>query len=92
MVTSLWRPFEVVITHEPTGETVCVGGDTVRTQREALKKAEKIMRSRLWAAQNGLKRPDLEAVIAEYDLPDDVEYPNDLGDYRKPSNTLLNGE
>jgi hypothetical protein len=40
----------------------------------------KLLRSRLWAAQNLPPRPD---VIAVYDLPDDQPFPHELNDYRK---------
>ena len=40
------------------------------------------LRSRLWAQQNGFKRPCFDDVVASYDLPDDIEGPNDLDDYR----------
>lgn len=71
----------VQITHKPTGETVFI--DFSRSVHKNREMGLKVIRSRLWALQHGIKRPELDDVISEYNLPDDVEYPNDLEDYRK---------
>lgn len=69
---------DVRVTHEPTGiSATCT---ECRTEREGKAKAMKLLRSRLWAAQNLPPRPD---VIAVYDLPDDQPFPHELNDYRK---------
>jgi protein subunit release factor A len=58
----------------PTGECVLVDKSFSRSQFKQRNMAVKILRSRLWAEQNGLGRN--ETIIAEYDFPDDVPYPN----------------
>lgn len=68
---------DVVITHLPTGiQAACT---TERTERHAKEKAMKLLRSRLWAAQNLPARPEL---VATYELPDAEPYPNEISDCR----------
>lgn len=70
-----WTP-TVCVTHEPTGiSATCT---ECRTTREGKDKAMKLLRSRLWAAQNLPPRPD---VVAAYDLPDDQPFPHELGEF-----------
>lgn len=70
---------DVVVTHKPTG--ISAACTECRTEREGLEKAMKLLRSRLWAAQNLPPRPD---VIASYDLPDEQPFPHELAEFRKP--------
>ena len=65
----------------PSGESVIV--DCTRSSHKNITIAMKVLRSRLWAKQNGFKRPTLDDVVARYNLPDDIEYPNDLNDYNE---------
>lgn len=51
--------------------------------RDAHDKALSLLRARLFAIKNGILPSTLE--VASYDLPDGVEWPNDLNDHRKPS-------
>jgi protein subunit release factor A len=64
----------------PTGESVLVDKSFSRSQFKQRNMAVKILRSRLWAEQNGLGRSD--EIISTYDILGD-EYPNDLNDYRE---------
>jgi protein subunit release factor A len=73
--------FAVRITHIPTGEMACVDSTTARNMPQAKRQAESLLHARVWAAQNGMKRPCAE--IATYDLPDDVQWPSDLYEYRQ---------
>ena len=73
--------FAVRITHKPTGETACVDSTTARNMPQAKRQAESLLRARVWAAQNGLKRPCAE--IARYELPNDVQWPSELSEHRK---------
>lgn len=73
-----WNRPSVRVTHVPTGVSAIV--DSSRSNYKNEQVATKVLRSRLWAIQNGYGlKPD---VISETVLPDDVEWPNDLGDYR----------
>ena len=73
--------FAVRITHKPTGEMACVDSTTARNMPQAKRQAETLLRARVWAAQNGLKRPCAE--IASYELPNDVQWPSELREHRK---------
>ena len=52
-----------------------------RSQHKQQKVANQIIRSRLWAIQNGYGRSDKE--VAVYDLGDDEIYPYELQDIRE---------
>lgn len=73
--------FAVKITHEPTGEMACVDSTTARSMAQAKRQAAELICARVWAAQNGLKRHD--AVIANYELPNNDQWPGDLSKYRE---------
>ena len=73
--------FAVTITHEPTGETSCVASTTARSVAQAEQQAGELIRARVWAAQNGLKRNDAE--IANYELPSNDQWPSELSKYRQ---------
>ncbi|MCL4469879.1 MAG: hypothetical protein ACYC05_11675 [Sulfuricella sp.] len=73
--------FAVRITHKPTGEMVCVDSTTARSMAQAKRQADELLRARVWAANNGLKKSCAE--IASYELPDDDQYPYDLNEYRQ---------
>ena len=75
------KDFAVTITHELTGEKVCVDSTCVRSMAQAKQKAGELIRARVWAAQNGLKRHDAE--IANYELPNNDQWPSDLSKYRE---------
>lgn len=74
--------FSVRVTHAPTGEQATIDSYSAKTLREAHNKATKLLRSKVWAAQNGIHRPKIGEVVANYNLPDDAPFPNELGDYR----------
>ena len=42
----------------------------------------KIIRSRLWALDHGLQRSDLNQIVAKYDFPDDISYPEDINKFK----------
>ena len=73
--------FAVRITHIPTGEMASVDSTTARNMPQAKRQAEGLLRARVWAAQNGMKKPCAE--IASYELPDDDQWPSELNNYRK---------
>lgn len=81
MIFGKFIRFAVQVTHEPTGLTAIVDSIVARNERDALTKASRLLRSRIWAEQNGLKRP--ESIIADYDLPDEDPFPHELSEYRK---------
>jgi len=74
--------FAVRITHQPTGETAYVDSTCARNMIQAKQWAEGLLRARVWASRNGLKRPCSE--IANYELPDSDQWP-DLNEFRKDS-------
>lgn len=82
------RKKAVRVTHAPSGESVTIPGDyaSLRTEsattREMQQIAISVIRSRLVAEQIGAGRSTKE--VACYDLPDGMEYPNDLLPFRSP--------
>ena len=70
----------IKVTHIPSGETVI--SDSKRSQHENRNIAMKVSRSRLWAQQNGFPRPSMDDIVANYELPDEPPYPDDLEDIR----------
>lgn len=72
----------VKVTHEPTGETVRLDNCFHRSDHKKKEMALKIIRSRLWAIQNGMGRSEEEVSVC--DIPEDRDwYPNDFVDYRE---------
>jgi len=70
----------VTVTHEPTGESVTVTSQITRSQFHARRIALEILRSRVYAFQQGINRSDREVAI--YDLPGDNPYPHELGEFK----------
>jgi hypothetical protein len=72
----------VRVNHVPSGETCEVGG-SVREHLFRLRDlALRVIRSRLWARENGAGRSDAE--VASYEIPDgeELDGPHDLAPYR----------
>jgi protein subunit release factor B len=71
---------KMTITHIPTGEVVKV--DQVRRNESYRQRniGMKILRSRLWAEQNGYGRKD--SIVGEYDFKDDMDLLKELPEYR----------
>lgn len=79
-----FNPSTVVLTHIPTG---IVGvGDTATSQHRNKAKALSMLRSRVWASLN--LDPDSRLPVASYVLPENVQYPEDLQQFRKKSPAL----
>lgn len=72
----------VTVTHEPSGEVVKVDDSFGRSQYKKRQLAIQLMRSRLWAEQNGYGRSTKEVSVC--DIPEAVNWwPNDFSDYRE---------
>lgn len=81
---SLWNSRGcVIVIHEPTRECAKVDDSFGRSVHKKKELAVKILRSRLWAEQNGYGRSIEEVSVC--DVPDDKDwsYPNDFVDYRE---------
>jgi peptide chain release factor 2 len=72
----------VKLTHIPTGEVVWV--DNTNSRHKNTEMALKILKSRLWAFAHGIHRPNLDEVMADYEFPDDIDYPNEVLKYKNP--------
>ena len=57
------RQGSVKVTHIPSGESVI--SDATRSQHKNLALAMKVLRSRLWSAQNGVERSEVEVAVYE---------------------------
>jgi hypothetical protein len=81
-----WIRFSVRVIHTPTGLSATIDASSnVRTERQAHVKALTLLRSRVWAAQNGFARSDAE--VGSYELPDGEQCPHEMSEYRKsPTN------
>lgn len=73
----------VKVSHDPTGESVTITSRDFRSMHKAKITANKILRSRIFAKKFISEKRDKE--VAAYDLPDGVEYPHDLSEFRLPT-------
>jgi protein subunit release factor B len=81
-MSSWYSRNSVKVTHEPTGETVQIDDLFSRSQRKKKDMAIKILRSRLWAEQNGYGRSEKEVSVC--DIAEEHDWwPNDWSDYRE---------
>ena len=64
----------IKITHEPTGESVSLPfRDNEMSESKARKLALKLLTSRIYA-----KRMQLHEAVKTYELPDGIQYPDEL--------------
>ncbi len=81
----MYRDNVIKLTHIPTGIEITVSNS--RSQHKNRELALKILRSKLWALNNGAILPDLNhIVVATYDLTDG--YKDELYEYRESENKL----
>ena len=76
-----WNRATVIVTHLPTGiVSVC---ESERHQHRNKSNAIAVLRSKLFAIQTGLVLEQKPFDTVNYRLPDDVQYPNDLTQYKE---------
>lgn len=81
-MSSWYSRNSVKVTHEPTGETIQIDDLFSRSQHKKKDMAIKILRSRLWAEQNGYGRSEIE--VSTCDGGEQLNFgPNDWSDYRE---------
>lgn len=73
----------ITVTHVPTGISVTVDDNYSRSLNKCRDKAMSILRSKLYVHNMGknLNKDDIT-----YDLPDNVQYPDELEDYKEEAN------
>ena len=69
--------WSIKVTHMPTGESITTTAECFRNQHLAQEVAIKVVRARLYA-----KTMELGPSNFVYDLPDDVQFPHELEDYK----------
>lgn len=79
MLIAMNPRWAIKVTHEPSGESVCLNSNHFRSQHTAKIAAIGLIRARLYAKRMALNSGKL---IANYELPDDKQFPDDINDFR----------
>jgi len=83
MGSSWYSRNSIKITHEPSGEEIQIDDLYHRSNHKKKDIAMKILRSRLWAEQNGMGRSDKEVSVCDILEENEDWWPNDFKDYRE---------